>query len=155
MYIIHTLLITNFNYLCSICALDNIVYIGISQIISNSLQNNIIKIELVNNIDNNTTNVINEKIYLFNYQLTNLDTIIYKRQISCEIIEPINELNNPRLVCGYIKYENSKYIYFASVMNSQFNDIEYELQIIESEKLLGFRLQKKNSTFIKYIVFNK
>ena len=37
-------------------------------------------------------------------------------------------------------------------MNSQFNDIEYELQIIESEKLLGFRLQKKNSTFIKYIV---
>ena len=144
--------ITNLNYLCSICALDNIVYIGISQIISNSLQNNIIKIELINNIDNNMTNVINEKIYSFDYQLTNLDTIIYKRQISCEIIEPINELNNPRLVCGYIKYENSKYIYFASVMNSQFNDIEHELQIIESEKLLGFRLQKKNSTFIKYIV---
>ena len=144
--------ITNLNYLCSISVLDNIFYIGISQVISNSLQNNIIKAELVNNIDNNGTNTINEKIYSFNYQLTNLDKIIYKRQISCEIIEPINELNNPRLVCGYIKYENSIYIYFASVMNSQFNDIEHELQIIKSKSLLSFRLQKINSTYIKYIV---
>ena len=137
---------------CCISILDNIVYIGISQIISNYLKNNIIKVELVNNIDNSGTNAINEKIYTFNHKLTNLDKITYKRQISCEIIEPINELNNPRLVCGYIKYENSKYVYYASVMNSQFDDIEHELQIVKSKSLLSFRLQKVNSTYIKYIV---
>ena len=153
-YSIFNLDISNLNYLCSISILDNIVYIGISQIIDNSLKNNIIKVELINNNDNNGP-IVNDKIlFSFNYQLTNLNKIIYKRQISCEIIEPINDLNNPRLVCGYIKYDSKSkiYTYFASVMNSLFNEIEDENQIISSKSLLSFRLQKINSTYIKYIV---
>ena len=75
--------------------------------------------------------------YTFDYQLTNLNKIIYSRQISCEIISPINSQNEEALICGYITFNKSilKYYYIAAVLNSLFNNIDSEINLLNKNQL--------------------
>ena len=141
------------NYSCSICLSNNITYIGIPQIINYTLTKNIIKVELSSN-DNNGPIANDQMIYSFDDQLIEFHNITYSRQISCEIIFPVNSENDEALVCGYIIFDNStnNYIYIASVLNSQFNNIDSEIKLLTKTDNHSFRLQKINSTYIRYLI---
>ena len=151
-YNIFDLSIDNLNYSCSICYSNNIAYVGIIQIMNKTLQKNIIKIELEQN--NNIITIKKHYIYTLDYLLPILKSSNFTRQFSCEIITPTNYISDEALVCGYIIYDNStsKYKYRAIALNSQFNKINSEINIKDSDTLLGFRLQKINSTYIRYLV---
>ena len=141
------------NYSCSICISQTKkqVFIGISQIIQNSLQNKLIRVDL--NFMNDEFLINNTKIYsLDEVELLNIKDLIYPRQISCETIFPLDqELGEPLLVCGYIK---QKYQSMAILMNSNFSNIENETIIKESAQLISFKLQRINNTFVKYLITN-
>ena len=141
-------------YSCSICLSNNIAYIGIPQTFNGTLTKNIIKVELSNPNDNNGPIVNNQMIYSFDYQLTNLNNITFSRQISCEIIYPKDSPNDEALICGYILFDNTtlKYSYKAGILNSQFNKLDEELMLSTQNNLLSFRLQKINSTYIRYLI---
>ena len=147
--------IISLNYSCSICTLDNITYIGISQIIDNSLINNLIKINLENQDIDKKPILIDQIIYTIDNELTILQNITYPRQISCEIIEISNNLNNSRLVCGYINFDNSTltYKYMAIVMNPDFNGTDSEIVITQQSTLISFRLQKINQYLNQKIIY--
>ena len=83
-----------------------------------------------------------------------LESINFTRQISCEIISPIDFPSDELLVCGYIKYNNLtfQYSYMAGVLNSQFNKLDSELNLTTEQSLISFRLQKINSTYIRYLI---
>ena len=149
-----SLTIESLNYSCSICILNNIAYIGIPQIISNNLIKNVIKVELINENDNYGPVVSMQTLFTFDYLLSNLENITYTRQISCEIISPVNSLEETAVVCGYIKYNSTtqKYSYMASVLNSNFNAKDFDLQVTTSTSYLGIRLQKINSTYIRFLM---
>ena len=149
-----SLTIESLNYSCSICILNNIAYIGIPQIISNNLIKNVIKVELINENDNYGPVVSMQTLFTFDYLLSNLENITYTRQISCEIISPVNSLEETAVVCGYIKYNSTtqKYSYMASVLNSNFNAKDFDLQVTTSTSYLGIRLQKINSTYIRFLI---
>ena len=144
--------IESLNYSCSICYSNNIAYVGIIQIINTTLEKNVIKIELEDQYNNNGTLVKNQIIYSFDYLLPITENNNFTRQISCEIITPNNSLSDEVLVCGYIKYDNLtlKYSYIASLLNSQFNEI-HSITILTTQSLFSFRLQKINSTYIRYL----
>ena len=92
--------------------------------------------------------------YSFDYQLPNLKEIIYPRQISCEIISAKNTISDEALICGYIIIDKItlKYSYMVGALNSQFNKLDYELNLTTQANLLSFRLQKINSTYIRYLI---
>ena len=119
-----------------------------------SNQYNSNEIILVNYNDKNETIVKNQTIYSFDYLLPIFTNKNFTRQISCEIISPTNSSSDEALVCGYIKYNNStlKYSYMVGVLNSHFNQLDSELNLTTPEKLLFFRLQKINSTYIRYLI---
>ena len=152
-YDIFDLSIESLNYSCSICYSNNIAYVGIIQIINNTLQKNVIKIKLEEQDDYKTI-VKNQTIYTLDYLLPLLKSKNFTRQISCEIILPKDSSSNEGLVCGYIQYDdtNSEYIYKAILFNSQFNKLDSEINITKPDKLLSFRLQKINSNYIRYLV---
>ena len=141
------------NYSCSICISQTKkqVFIGISQIIQNSLQNKLIRVDL--NFMNDDFLIDKTKIYsLDEVVLLNIKDLIYPRQISCETIFPLEEeLGEPLLVCGYIK---QNYQSMAILMNSNFSNIENETIIKESAQLISFKLQRINNTFVKYLITN-
>ena len=151
-----SLSIINVNYTCSISILDNIVYIGIPQILENTkLTKNFFKIVLTNQNDNNGPILGNIQIkkYTLKDNLTNLGNLFYPRILSGEIISRINNLEDPRLVIGYLKYDTSKnlYRYTAIVLKADFSGGVIATQIISSSTLLPFRVQKINSTFIRFL----
>ena len=67
-----------------------------------------------------------------------------------------NNIEDPRLVCGYLRYFTTEkvYKYYANVVNANFVGFEKQIDIKTSSKLLNFRLQKINSTFIRYLIPN-
>ena len=150
--------IENLNYTCSISILNNNVYIGINQILDNYLKYNVIKINLTKKNENNEA-ILDGQIILYNINLnlTNFENLIYPRLLSCEIISRINNLENPRLVCGYFTYNisNNKYIYYASILNENFTGFLNVKQIEISSTLSALRLQKINSTFVRYLMQKK
>ena len=91
--------IENLNYTCSISILNNIVFVGIQQIIDNTLQFNVLKIGLGNANDDNGP-IWNSSIMKRTLQtnLTNLGIFIFPRVFSCEVISTINNLEDQRLV---------------------------------------------------------
>ena len=147
--------IVNLNYTCCICIYENFAYVGINQIIDNSyLKYNVIQIGLELNNENDGP-LLNEtllKIYRFIRNITYFGLLTYPRQISCEVISDINNLNNFRLVCGYIKYESNKFKYIANAMNQNFEAFGSDYTVKNSDELLSFRLQRINNTFIRYLV---
>ena len=149
-----SLSIESLNYSCSICLSNNIAYIGIPQIINNNLTKKNIKVELTNSNESNGTIINNTMIYTLDYQLTNLQKINFARQISCEIISPYNSISDEALICGYIKYDDStlKYSYIAGILNSQFFNLSHEINITNKTAIQSFRLQKINSTYIRYLI---
>ena len=147
--------IENLNYTCSISILNNIVYIGIAQILDNVLKQNAIKIGLDNSNENNGPILGNKIIkYTFDVNLTNLGDLIYPRLLSCEVISRISNISSPRLVCGYLIYDslNKLYRYYANVTNKDFTGFSPGIRLFSSSSLLSFRLQKINSTFIRYLL---
>ena len=151
-----SLSIHNLNYTCCISIFNNIVYIGIPQITANGLKNHMFKIALMDSDDNNGP--IFDKLiekYALGYNLPNLGKISYPRQLSCEVILCNNDLEDPRLVIGYLKYENSKYTYYSNVVKKDFSGFPKCVEIATYSKLLSLRLQKINSTFIRYLITNE
>ena len=126
------------------------------------LENGVIKIKLKNEVDGNEPilddnfDIVN---YTFQYKHKNLEHIPLSRSLSCEIVD-VEDVSSKesRLVCGYIisneKSDNSfNYFLIYSVINNNFSDIEDESKTEYKHKTMpNIRLQKINSTHIKYIV---
>ena len=148
-----SLSIINVNYTCSISILDNIVFIGIHQIIDNiKLTDNFFKIVLNPNENNGPTFVEYKKYTLQSY-ITNLGDLIYPRILACEIISSINNLEKPRLVTVYLKFDTTKKVfrYFGNVLKEDLSGFVGGVQLISSSTVLPFRIQKINSTFIRFL----
>ena len=151
-----SLSIENLNYTCSISILNNIVYIGTSQILGNYLKHNIIKINLTNQNENNGPILDGHIIFnTLDLNLINLGDLSYPRQLSCEVISNIVNIEDLRLICGYLKYETSKekYYYYVNVVNKDFSGFPLNTQkaMITSLSISNFRLLKINSTFIRFL----
>ena len=146
--------IENLNYTCSISILNNIVFVGIQQIIDNALKFNVLKIGL-GNINDDNGPIWNSSVIKRTLQttLTNLGIYSFPRVFSCEVISTIKNLEDPRLVIGYLKYDSSKklYGYYANAGRADFSAFLPTTQIQSSPKLLNFRIQKINSTFLRYL----
>ena len=139
---------------CSLSAKDDYVYIGLSYIITDNsstnsyLENTVIKIKLESNdgipcLDTNFT-ILN---YTFKYKDNDLDKAPIQKPFSCEIIDTDED---SRLICGHIKVKGT-YICNATLLNSDFDDIEDEITIYLPSSIRNIRLQRQNSTHIKYI----
>ena len=150
-------------YPCSISILNNRVYIGISQILENGLNHNFIKIGLINT--NKTEGpILGDEIkilkYPLEYDLAYLPNFIYSRLLSCEVISMINNVTNfifldePILVCVFLKFDNSqkRYEYHARIVNQNFSQFTKDTLFTTTDTLFGFRLQKINNTFIRYLI---
>ena len=154
-----SLSVEKIKYICSISILDNIVYLGIIRPLDNILKRTAFKIGLMNSNEKNNGPILNAQIiknYTLSSNLTNINDLIYSRLISCEVISRINNIEDPRLVCGYLRYypPEKVYKYYASVANDNFAGFEKEIEIKTSSILLNFRLQKINTTFIRYLIPN-
>ena len=148
---------------CSVSTKDDYVYIGLSHIktdinsANSYLENTVVKIKLESKdgnpcLDTNFT-ILN---YTFKYKDKNLDIAPIQNPFSCEIID-IDE--DSRLICGHIRVkEKEKYFYYycnATLLNSDFNDIEDEINVVTQSStkyiIKYIRLQRENSTHIKFI----
>ena len=77
------------------------------------------------------------------------------RQVSCENIQVIDDNSISYLICGYIEFNTTsynKYSYFAMIADFDSLGFEGNQIIFESEKLLYFKIQKINSTYLRYLV---
>ena len=147
--------IIDLNYTCSISILNNYIYIGICQMIKKtSLRYNIIKIEL--ELTKNNEPILGNTIikHVCSNTLENIGKYRYPRLLSCEAISSITNINS-RLVCGYIAYETTNFVYFVNVMTDQFNSFGNSIRILTSPTLYNYRLQKINSTFLRYLMKDK
>jgi hypothetical protein len=124
------------------------------------LENNVIKIKLINNGDNEPAldenfNILN---YTFEYQDTNIDHIPISRPFSCEVIN-IDDITGQesRLVCGFLivnETSENKFSYQlnATVMNNNFDEIEDNKEVNIPKKMPYFRLQRIDETHIRYLL---
>ena len=124
------------------------------------LENNVIKIKLNNNGDNEPAldenfNILN---YTFEYQDTNIDHIPISRPFSCEVIN-IDDITGQesRLVCGFLivnETSENKFSYQlnATVMNNNFDEIEDNKEVNIPKKMPYFRLQRIDETHIRYLL---
>ena len=127
---------------------------------STYLENNVIKIKLTIDADNNEP-ILDESFNILNYTFephnTSINSIPISKAFSCEIIN-IDEIvpEDSRLVCGYIisnETSTNSYSYKlnVTVMNSNFNGIENEELVHSPKKMPYLKLQRMNPTTIIYI----
>ena len=92
--------------------------------------------------------------YTFDFKDKYLKLLPNQKPFSCEIIDKDKD---SRLICGHIRINKTEqnddlYYFNASLMNSDFNDIEDEINIDIHSSIHYIRLQRKNSNHIKYIL---
>ena len=143
------------DYFCSTSLIENSIYISLSRFSGNQINHKIIKINIINkdNIVNGPTieNKENDvKIMDFpgSYKKINFD-----RQILCEIISE-KTYNNYKLFCIYEHYENSNYILYGSIINDNFDDIDYTKIITSSPIEISFRLYRVNDYYLKLLTYS-
>ena len=122
------------------------------------LQNEVIKIKIDNIGSEENEPKLDEEFQILNYTIEfkekNLGNITMSRPFSCEILDvDENSSDNHRLVCGYIKKED-KYSLNIFVMNSNFDGIDDEKNIYNMTKAPNIRLQKINSSYIRFLFTN-
>ena len=142
------------NYTCSLSILDNTAYIGITKIDKTIVRNRLIKIDLLSEENNPGPYSVEQiKTYDSNYEITNYTILSFQRQISCEVISRINNNNESKLVCGYIKYSSNNYRYYACVIDIDSEElIHTNFQVANLNILYNIRLHKENDTFIRYFL---
>ena len=150
--------------ICTISTKDNFVYIGISHIITNNVGNDnqyleykVLKIQLTN--DENDGPILDDstdiKTYNLEYKEKNFNDILL-RPFSCEVINIEDDVNSDRLVCGYIRLNDTSdklsYILNVTVINSDFDNIENEKTVDIFSRMPYIRLQRIDPTTIIYFI---
>ena len=137
--------------ICSISSYNNKVYLVYSQLDNEVLIPNIIEFTI-----NNLNNPICEN-YDTTKKLPSLEPISFDKQISCEIISPVDE-NNFHLVCFYvkkeIKEENITYNIYGNVEQKEYyifsSDIETDINVLKIDSN-NLRCISKNYIIDVYI----
>ena len=143
------------------CAENEDEYYYYYDYINKYLENTVIKIKFTEYDENNEPildNNFNILNYTFIYKHYELEKIPLSRPFSCEIIN-IKDMSpeEPRLVCGYVvanETEENKFEYLlnVTVMNSDFDGIDY-VKKVDSLKIMPYiRLQRIDNNYIRYIV---
>ena len=119
------------------------------------LQSGVKKIKLVNGqpILDQSFIILN---YTFSFKDKYLDLLDIRKSFSCEIID--TEEGHPRLVCGHVRINKTEsdtlHYCNASLLNSDFTNIEDETHLDHYSSKKSIRLQRDDSTHIKYILTN-
>ena len=94
--------------------------------------------------------------YILEYKDNNLDKISFPRPFSCEVID-IDNNDNSRLVCGYVRYKkpedelDNSYFSYIILMNSDFNKTEIEISVKSFDEKTYIRLQRLDSNRLIYL----
>ena len=147
--------------ICSISSYNNKVYLVYTQLDNEVLIPNIIEFTI-----NNLNNPICEN-YDTTKKLPSLEPISFDKQISCEIISPVDE-NNFHLVCFYvkkeIKEENITYNIYGNVEQKEYyifsSDIETDINVLKIDSnnlrcisrkyIIDVHIKKENGEIIIY-----
>ena len=155
---------------CSLSFIQNYIFIGYSknEYIENGKVNKtniIIRLELddINNNDQGPylMNLV-RKFSVFSYSTYSTIISSSSRQISCEPLYIINDMEKYRLVCIYEEglediYEDSminKYGYIFVIINNAFNGFDFRGGFCKTNKTIGFRFYKINDTNGIFIMRN-
>ena len=140
---------------CSLSMIDNTIFIGYTEINyypeETNKTNIIIKVDITNkdsynDLDINTN--IEIKYFIFPHSTIKTDS---SRQIACEPLKVINDINNYRLVCLYetLMYAEDqklwRYYTFATIINENldgFENVMNESKIYRLNDNSGFKIYK-------------
>ena len=156
--------------ICSLSNIDNLIFIGYSQIREDTdgtkIKNIIFKINILNkdSIEEGPSLDNTEEIEDFTFSDQNLETSSY-RQILCEPLRIMDDPDNYRLVCVFesisIYYINddahNNYKVFSSAINADFDDFEVSVRqytIDDRLSFLGFRVYRENDNYARVITGN-
>ena len=146
---------------CSLSFSENFAYIGRSLLYDSSkfLQNEVIKIEILEGDDGPIINNDKIKNYLFDYKFNLTINNEITRHLICENLKENSNDDNSKLLCQFLTVDNTtigyEYKLNAVILNDTFNGFEDNkyLIIYNSEQIFDFNLRKINSICLRTMFF--